>query len=175
MKPRTLLGTALVTTVSAALAVGTQVPSYTEPSSAVAVDQQARTAAVDSAQEYVGDHRSLFRASAGDAFQRVSTTAGSAGTHYVAYERTHEGLPVVGGDFVLAVNDDGKVTGRTLAQEKKIALDSLTPAVTAASARKAARAEVAQVQQVGKPELVVYAQGTPRLAWQTLVTGREAG
>ena len=26
-----------------------------------------------------------------------------------------------------------------------------------------------------QPELVVYAQGTPRLAWQTLVTGREAG
>ncbi len=66
MKPRTLLGTALVTTVSAALAVGTQVPSYTEPSSAtatrppaVAVDTQARSAAVDSAKEYVGEHRSL--------------------------------------------------------------------------------------------------------------------
>ena len=182
MKPRTLLGTALVTTVSATLAVGTQVPSYTEPTSAtatrppaVAVDTQARSAAVDSAKEYVGEHRSLFRAASGDAFQRVATTSGNAGTHYIAYERTHQGLPVVGGDFVLAVNDDGKVTGRTLAQERRIDLGSLKPAVSAAAARSTSRGEVTQVTNVGQPELVVYAQGAPRLAWQTLVTGREAG
>jgi Zn-dependent metalloprotease len=180
MKPRTLLGTALVTTVSAALAVGTQVPSYTEPTSAtatrppaVAVDNQARSAAVDSAKEYVGEHRSLLRAASGDAFQRVATTAGNAGTHYVAYERTHHGLPVVGGDFVLAVNNDGKVTGRTVAQSRTIGLKSMTPKVTAKKARTTSRAKVADVSRVAKPELVVYAHGKPRLAWQTLVTGHE--
>jgi len=179
MLPRTLLGTALVTTVAAALAVGTQVPSYTQPDAAdskppaVKVDPQARSAAVDSASQYVGDHRSIFRTAAGDSFSRVSATPGGSGTYYVSYERTHRGLPVVGGDFVLAVNDDGKVTGRTVAQQRPIGLSSIQPKVTAAQARATSRAKVADVSQVGTPELVVYAHGAPRLAWQTLVTGHE--
>jgi Zn-dependent metalloprotease len=179
MLPRTLLGTALVTTVSAALAVGTQVPSYTQPSAAhataptVEVDRQARSAAVDSASQYVGDHRSIFRTSAGDSFSRVAAASGGAGTYYVAYERTHRGLPVVGGDFVLAVNKDGKVTGRTVAQQRSIELNSMKPKVSAAQARTTSRAKVADVTKAAKPELVVYAHGKPRLAWQTLVTGHE--
>ena len=121
MKPRTLLGTALVdhglrrargrnpgpvVHRTNARATATKPP-------AVQVDSQARSAAVDSAKEYVGEHRSLFRAASGDASSASRPRPGRAGTHYVAYERTHRGLPVVGGDFVLAVNDDGKVTGRT--------------------------------------------------------------
>ena len=137
MNPRTLLGAALVTSVSAALAVGTQVPSYTAPDSAksqppaVQVDRQARSAAIDSAKDYLEDHGSLFRGSAGDSFTRVDTAAGGAGTYYVAYERTYRGLPVVGGDFVVAVNDAGKVTGRTSAQERTISLASVRPTVSA--------------------------------------------
>ena len=45
--------------------------------------------------------------------------------------------------------------------------------MTAAQARTTSRAKVADVSRVAKPELVVYAHGEPRLAWQTLVTGHE--
>jgi Zn-dependent metalloprotease len=181
MRSRTLLGAALVTSVSSALALSLQVPSFTQPAEigseppVVEVDRNARATANDAARAYVGDHRSLFRASRHDAFERVATHGGAAGTYYVAYERTHRGLPVVGGDFVLAVNDAGKVTGRTSAQERTIELESIRPARGAASARATARGEVAHVDSVSRPDLVVYAQGAPRLAWQTLVEGREAG
>ena len=74
---------------------------------------------------------------------------------------------------MLAVNDDGKVTGRTVAQQRSIELGSIQPTVTAAQATATSRAKVADVSKVGKPELVVYAHGAPRLAWQTLVTGHE--
>ena len=179
MKPRTLLGTALVTTVSAALAVGTQVPSYTAPLHPAARRRRS-TARPDRPpstrpQEYVGDHRSLFRAAAGDAFQRVATTAGSAGTHYVAYERTHHGLPVVGGDFVVAVNDDGKVTGRTLAQEQTIDLARSPRRSAAAAARRPRAPRSPRSTRSARPSWSCTRRATPRLAWETLVTGREAG
>ncbi len=179
MSTRTLLGAALATTVTGVLALGPNVASAESTTAAqppaVAVDKQARSAAIDAARDYVSDRHTLFRSAPGDRVVRVAATPGTAGTFYVAYERTHRGLPVVGGDFVLAVNADGKVSGRTSAQERVIRLSTLRPSVTAASARATARRQVARVDTVGKPRLVVYAQGAPRLAWQTKVTGREAG
>jgi Zn-dependent metalloprotease len=181
MSTRTLLGAALATTVAGVVALVPNVASHAESATTasepprVAVDKQARSAAVDAARDYVSDRHTLFKSAPGDRFVRVAATPGSAGTFYVAYERTHRGLPVVGGDFVLAVNEDGKVTGRTTAQERVIRIANLRPSVRAASARATARKLVARVDSVGKPRLVVYAHGAPRLAWQTLVTGREAG
>lgn len=196
MKPRTLLGAALAATASGALALGTLSPAYAATAAQddqnaqshqndmasrppqVRVDQQARQAATDSARDYVAEHSSLFKAGGADAFQRVATHHGSHGTFYVAYERTHRGLPVVGGDFVVSVNDEGKVTGRTSAQERVIRLDTLRPTVGKDVARATARTQVAKVgkvSKVGAPELVVYAHGAPRLAWQTRVEGRDSG
>ena len=185
MSSRTLLGAALATTVTGALALAAQVPSIV-PAMAAApgahsaaptahADPQARAAAVDAATAYVGDHRSAFRATPHDSFDRVSTTAGTGGAYYVAYERTFRGLPVVGGDFVLAVNEDGKVTGRSAVQQERVALRSVNPERRAASARRTAESLVAHVSSVSKPELVVHAQHQPRLAWSTLVTGTEQG
>ncbi len=74
---------------------------------------------------------------------------------------------------MLAVNDAGKVTGRTSGQERVIDLASVRPTVGASAAKATARRQVRHVTSVAKPELVVYAQGTPRLAWQTLVEGRD--
>lgn len=183
MRTRSLLGAALATTVAGALALGVQATSYADESTAadsaqpptVKVDPQARAAAIDSARSYLRDRGALFRAAPGDTFRRVQTIAGTAGTFYVAYERSHRGLPVVGGDFVVAVNRDGKVTGRTSGQERTLRLGSLRPSVPAATARTTARGEAAHVRRVGTPSLVVYAQGKPRLAWQTKVTGRAHG
>lgn len=176
-----MLGIAVATTVAGALAIGAQAPSYTQggtPSTApptVAKDTQGRGDAIAAATAYVADHGSAFRKSGKDEFVRTATTQGSAGTWYVAYERTWRDLPVVGGDFVVAINKDGKVTGRTTGQERTIDLATVKPAVSATAARTEARSELRRSDAATAPELVVYAEGAPRLAWETVVTGQKAG
>ncbi|WP_036507242.1 M4 family metallopeptidase [Nocardioides sp. URHA0020] len=175
MRTRTLLGAALAVTVSGTLALGLQAPSYSGPAAHTgkAADHRpvSDAAARTAARSYVADHRATFRASPHDAFQHASTTQGAAGTQYVAYDRTYRGLPVVGGDFVLAVDPSGKVTGRSVTQPQVIDLASTAPTRTAASARRTAKRQVGRVTSASEPELVVFARSTPTLAWQTLVVG----
>ena len=176
-----LLGAAMATTVAGALALSGQAPSFTQAGTestkppVVAKDAQGRTDAVAAASHYVADRGSLFKKSKHDGFVRAGVHQGTAGTWYVAYERTYRGLGVVGGDFVVAVNKDGKVTGRTSGQERTIALTSVTPTVGAPAARTEARSELKKTSKTSTPELVVYAEGAPRLAYETLVTGTKAG
>ena len=176
-----LLGAAMATTVAGALALSGQAPSFTQAGTestkppVVAKDAQGRTDAVAAASDYVADRGSLFKKSKDDGFVRAGVHQGTAGTWYVAYERTYRGLPVVGGDFVVAINKDGKVTGRTTGQERTIALASVKPTVGAPAARTEARSELKKTSKTSTPELVVYAEGAPRLAYETVVTGTKAG
>lgn len=172
MRTRTLLGAALAASVSGALALGMQVPSSTAASATPThqVNVSDKQAATRAAADYVADHRSEFKASPHDSFSRVSTTPGTADTQYVAYERSYRGLPVVGGDFVLAVDGSGKVTG-TSSTQRQVTDVSVRPRVSAAAARRTARTEVARVTRTSTPQLVVHAQHSPRLAWQTRVDG----
>ena len=76
-----------------------------------------------------------------------------------------------GGDFVLAVNDSGKVTGSSQHQERVIDL-ALAAADREGGSRAAhRRALVDTVTEASTPTLAVYAQGAPRLAWLTHVQG----
>ncbi len=173
MRTRTLLGAALAASVAGALALGTQVAASTAaPTSATSAHHGATThEAQRAAADYIVDHRSAFAAGRHDAFQRSSTTAGTDGTQYVAYDRTYRGLPVIGGDVVLAVDSSGKVTGRSATLRRPISLASVTPRVSAREAERTSRARVGQVRRTTKPQLVVLAHHAPRLAWSTLVTG----
>lgn len=175
MRTRTLLGAALAASVSGALALSAQVPSSTAatatPTSTHVSGKQAATRA---AADYVADHRSEFKAGRHEDLNQVSTTAGTADTQYVAYSRSYRGLPVIGGDFVLAVDDSGKVTGTSATQRQVIDLTSVTPQVPASAARRTARTQVAHVTRTSTPELVVHAQHAPRLAWATRVDGATA-
>lgn len=185
MTTRTLLGAALVAGVSGALALGTQVPASTATPTASAASAAAHQATGDhgtskqeanrAAAAYLADHRASFGTSKQDAFQRVSTTQGTAGTAYVAYERTYRGLPVLGGDFVLSLDESGKVTGRSATLKAPVQLASVTPKVSAGAAKRTAQSRVGTVTQTSKPELVVHAQHQPRLAWATTVTGATQG
>ncbi len=92
---------------------------------------------------------------------------------YVSYERTHRGLPVRGGDFVVVTDDAGTVLSVTGAQDG--ALDVATTAtVGAATATAAARASLASVTTAYPPRLVVLARGTGRLAYEVVLEGRTA-
>ena len=44
----------------------------------------------------------------------------SLGLHYVPYERTYRGIPVVGGDFVVQTDDSGRVLATSVAQTRQV-------------------------------------------------------
>lgn len=169
------MGAALVTSVVGTLALGIAGPSQSTPAPAAAAAPQVdRATAIAAASDYVAGHARAFRRSGADRLVRAAAQSGSRHTWYVAYERTHRGLPVIGGDFVVAVDASGKATGATSGQERTIDLDSVEPAISAATARQQARGQVDRGARASTPRLVVFAQGAPRLAWETVVEGTHA-
>jgi Zn-dependent metalloprotease len=98
------------------------------------------------------------------------------GTHYVPYERTYAGLPVVGGDFVVVVDASGQIIYNSVALERPIGSVSVTPALTRAAAEAIATGQLRTVSQIEDTQLVVNALGpTVRLAWESTVDGVGAG
>ncbi|MFE6780884.1 M4 family metallopeptidase [Streptomyces sp. NPDC057680] len=99
----------------------------------------------------------------------------SDGTVHTRYERTYEGLPVLGGDLVVHQKKNG---GRatTKATDARISVASTTASVTAASAGKSAAAssEARSAAPASSRKVVWAATGKPRLAWETTVTGVQA-
>ncbi|MFF6977360.1 M4 family metallopeptidase [Streptomyces sp. NPDC008343] len=97
------------------------------------------------------------------------------GTQHVRYDRTYRQLPVLGGDFVVHLAQDGTYRSASRATKDALSLSSVTPKVSAPKAADLA-ATVLRAANVGetlkrltsKPELVVDAlHGAPKLAWRT--------
>ncbi|WP_060906322.1 M4 family metallopeptidase, partial [Streptomyces scabiei] len=98
------------------------------------------------------------------------------GTVHTRYERTYDGLPVLGGDLVVKTSKAGATKSVVRATKAKIAVPSLTPTVTKARAEKqalgAAKAEKAKSPKVNSARKVVWAaSGKPVLAYETVVGG----
>ena len=76
----------------------------------------------------------------------------SVGWSYVPYDRTYQGLPVIGGDFVVVIDPSGRVKAASVAQPRPIT-GIVVPARVGGS----------------DANLVVYARsGTPRLARESV-------
>ncbi|WMI57197.1 M4 family metallopeptidase [Streptomyces rochei] len=98
------------------------------------------------------------------------------GTVHTRYERTYDGLPVLGGDLVVT-SDAGKTERVVKATQKPIATATVTPKISAAKAEtqavaaaKAAGAEAPDAERA--PRKVIWAaNGTPVLAYETVVGG----
>ncbi|MFC8875788.1 M4 family metallopeptidase, partial [Streptomyces ardesiacus] len=98
------------------------------------------------------------------------------GTVHTRYERTYDGLPVLGGDLVVA-SDAGRTEQVVKATPKAIRPATVTPKISAAkaesqavSAAKAAGAEQPDADRA--PRKVIWAaNGTPVLAYETVVGG----
>ncbi|MET9139540.1 MULTISPECIES: M4 family metallopeptidase [Streptomyces] len=98
------------------------------------------------------------------------------GTLHTRYERTYDGLPVLGGDLVVA-GDAGKTERVVKATSKAIRPATVTPKISAGKAEqqavsvaKAAGAEGAAADRA--PRKVIWAaQGNPVLAYETVVGG----
>ncbi|MFE4518924.1 M4 family metallopeptidase [Kitasatospora sp. NPDC056783] len=104
-------------------------------------------------------------------------TKDADGTLHTRYERTFDGLPVLGGDLVVHTAADGSAKGVTKATEADIAVDT-TAKESAESAKglaldSAGNAKVAEPAADNARKVVWAASGTPRLAWETVVTGTQ--
>ncbi|MFC7184315.1 M4 family metallopeptidase, partial [Kitasatospora paranensis] len=111
------------------------------------------------------------------------------GTRHTRYERTLNGLPVIGGDLVVHQTAKGAVTSVDRAVQGPIAPASLTPKLSAAQAAAKATGAVratigvkdtegavlTSANSTGDAALVVWAtSGAPRLAYRSTVTGVRA-
>ncbi|TCO60831.1 M4 family metallopeptidase [Actinocrispum wychmicini] len=166
---RTLHRTIAVGAVFAA-ALALAVPaSATSPSPGFTVQAMAARGA----DALVATRPSALFASAGEQFVQQGVTS-SAGMQYVSYERTYQGLPVIGGDFVVVTDGTGAVQEMSVAQQQAVGTLATTPRITSARATQLARGQLAQVDSVTAPVLSVYAlDGKTRLAWDTRVTGND--
>ena len=157
-----ILASFAAATVAAAAQVAATVstaPANTEVLAAAAADA------------LVAGRPPLLHSAADDAFARQPVVS-SVGLQYVPYRRTYRGLPVYGGDFVVVTDRGGHVLSTSVAQTKVITVSTVPArgaAEAAATATAASRSTV--VDSVAVPRLVVYALGTPRLAWETVVRG----
>jgi Zn-dependent metalloprotease len=97
------------------------------------------------------------------------------GSTHVRYNRTFNGLRVIGGDLVSHRDKTGAVKSVSWNSSQKIAVASMTPKVALASAQAggAKNATLAhETTSTSKGEMVVYADGaTPKLAYDVLTRG----
>ncbi|MEU3529581.1 M4 family metallopeptidase [Streptomyces sp. NPDC038707] len=155
--------TGLAGTAFAGPDTGERPAAASATSNAAVVVEAARTAAFA--------HASATGVSQGDELHAQDVMLDPEGARHVRFVRTHNGLPVLGGDLV--VHLDGKLgyTGVTRAaghQVKPAAKAKLTAAQAAAKAAKAAKGDASGAQ------LVVDARaGASALAYQVTVTDQD--
>ncbi len=156
------------------IAAGTAAAVQAAPPSPAPDAAQARTLAAKSASALVAKRPAYLHASTDEAFVQKQVIS-SEGTQYVTYDRTYKGLPVTGGDFVLATDAAGNLKYASVAQQQSIGNLATTPKLTSAAAEKTARAQLKTVTTVEGTSLVVYTLGAnPALAWETTVRGTDA-
>ncbi|MEY4730234.1 MAG: hypothetical protein RL020_1392 [Pseudomonadota bacterium] len=108
-----------------------------------------------------------------DALKANDVIEDNDGTSHVRFERKHKGLDVIGGDFVVHSDAQGKM--KHVSKSLKAALKlNTTPAQSAAAAEKHAQSQFAGASTVSS-NLVIHARGdSPKLAYDVLVTGEQA-
>ena len=170
----------LIMLSTAALISAVTVVSAPTGAGAVADHHQARQGAQDahstaarSARGYVQGSPHALHASRFDGY-RAMPVQSSGHIQYVPFERTYRGLPVVGGDFVVATNSAGRVLGTTVAQTRATRLTSVTAKVTREAARSTAARQV-QHPTLEATRKVVLQRDASRLAWETTVSGTREG
>jgi Zn-dependent metalloprotease len=169
-RPAVLAGVA-ASAVAASFLAPTSTPADAAPAAG-----NPRLEAQQAAAAWVKGHGNALERATADAFVRTGTFAGDNGIYSMAYERTHEGLRVVGGDFVVLADGDGQVMGTSVAQEAPVDIASTTARVPAARAAAVATGQVDEVSDASSPELVIWhREAGTRLAYEVEVRGTDAG
>ncbi|MCW2639741.1 MAG: peptidase [Dactylosporangium sp.] len=161
----------IVTVGMFAVAAGFAIVAVVTPSDAATSRPGTEEFAVSHATTALHGHRAEVAATDADQFQVRNTTVDPNGTSHVRYDRTHQGLPVLGGEVVVHLDKAGAM--RTMSSQPLAAplAVSTTPAVTAAAAAQAAKAQFHGTGAASTPSLAIDAAGSPRLVWKTSVPG----
>ncbi|MEU9836335.1 M4 family metallopeptidase [Streptosporangium sp. NPDC048047] len=133
-----------------------------------------RRAAASAADALAARSGALFK-SPDDAFTLSRTVSGTRGLQYLTYARTHRGLPVYGGDVIVATDGTGERVGSVVSGQRTEIKVDVTSKVGADAAAATARGLMSSVEGTDTPRLVVHAAGPrPRTAWEVVVTGATA-
>jgi Zn-dependent metalloprotease len=159
--------------LAAAALVGATLASLPHGASAAAPTQghNPRALAAQSARHLIDSRAAALKISPHDGF-RAEPVISSHGIQYVPYQRTYQGLPVVGGDLVVVTDSDGQVLSTSVAQTRPVSLRSVTPTLAKGTAVATARRQVPNASHATAAQLVVWQHAaTSRLGWETTVTG----
>ncbi|MFT4263957.1 MAG: M4 family metallopeptidase [Nocardioides sp.] len=179
MKQRVISGLTLALVVSASwLAPATAQAATQAATPSAQPSQPARPdrsdAAAKGAGDFVATRPSRLHLAKQDKAAQTQVYR-SHGLSYVAYDRTYRGLDVVGGDFVVATDDAGKVVATSVAQTKPTRVGSITPSISTTTARQKA-AGLVDDASLGETRLVVFQdEATSHLAYETYATGTRDG
>jgi Zn-dependent metalloprotease len=133
-------------------------------------------AANDKAAQWIAKHERKVKLADGDRLVRAASFQGGNGTVAVSYERLHQGLPVIGGDFVVVTGASGQVLNTEVAQTAPVDVATTTPTLAQDRAVEISRGQVDTVENVEPTALVIWQDGaTSRLAYETTVSGQDAG
>ncbi|WP_069765620.1 M4 family metallopeptidase [Streptomyces sp. LUP47B] len=171
-----LLATGL-TTGSAAAATPAEGSSKATPAGApVQLSAAARTSLIKEQQAEAGSTAREIGLGAKEKLVVKDVVRDADGTVHTRYERTYDGLPVLGGDLVVHESKSGATEGVSKATKATIKVASLTPKVTVAKAEtqaltaaKAAGSDKAAAD--GARKVIWAGSGTPVLAYETIVGG----
>ncbi|MFF1636379.1 M4 family metallopeptidase [Streptomyces sp. NPDC058246] len=160
--------------VAIAVAVTTAATLPAGPALAAAPDSPARTATsasspVDAARAAAFAHASATGVTQGDTLQAKDVMTDPDGKQHVRFVRTHQGMPVLGGDLVVHLSKQSAYLGVTRAADHVV-----KPATTAAKLtpqQAEQKAAAAAKGDAGNAALVVDARdGAAALAYQVRVT-----
>ncbi|MFG3173234.1 M4 family metallopeptidase [Streptomyces sp. NPDC048200] len=172
-----LLATGMTTGAAAqtaALPTGKTTPLAGSP---VQLSSSARTALIQKAGAATTETAQEIGLGAKEKLVVRDVVKDADGTVHTRYERTYNGLPVLGGDLVVHETKAGKTEGVTKATKAAIKVSSLKAAVTTAKAEKQA---LTAAKDAGSdktaadqaPRKVIWAAtGKPTLAYETVVGG----
>jgi Zn-dependent metalloprotease len=164
--------------VAIAVAVTTAVTLPSGPAFAAASDSPARAATsasspVDAARAAAFAHASATGVTQGDTLRAKDVMTDPDGKQHVRFVRTHEGLPVLGGDLVVHLSKRSAYLGVTRAAHHVVKPATTEAKLTPEQAEQ--RAAAAAQGDAGSAELVVDARdGAATLAYQVRVTDSDS-
>src|SRR5690606_18969673 len=147
---------AIIVATVAAPGTASAAPSTDRTAADLAAADPAADRAVAAADALAASDLPSLRKSEHDVLVRSGAHHTPQGLHYITYDRTHRGLPVIGGDVVIVADDAGTVRNVAVAQARVIDVDT-TPSVGTAAALATARGRLATVQLSTAPRLAVLA------------------
>ncbi|MFF7474025.1 M4 family metallopeptidase [Streptomyces sp. NPDC008092] len=187
---RATVGAALVST-AAFLAVGIQsVPANAKPAAPhpspvrsggleAKLTPAQHTALIKGAQQKTTTTARTLGLGAKEKLVVKDVTKDNDGTLHTRYERTYDGLPVLGGDLIVHTPPASFAAGTvstTFNNKHTITVPTVSAAYSKSAAQtkalKAARALDAQKPVADSARKVIWAgNGTPKLAWETVIGG----